>query len=240
MNMDELMLWVMHSLSDAFREHAILKGGMHMMLLSSERATNDLDYVFVPFESKMEIVDQLHEVLRELPEVKIEKSLHSNCGRFLVSRGDTSVQIEFNVSTNVPSEPVTTELLAKKTKSLPRVIRVMSKEVAMAHKLAAWNERRLARDLYDIYFWYAQVGALPDHEVLKSRLEKISSRLPKMRKIKSMSPSEFWTLFSEELDTLDEEDFTTELRPLLPAEKIEGLFMVLKSKLLQLASHYLK
>jgi len=238
MSVHEFMIWVMHRFSEVFREHAVLKGGMQLMLLSSERATNDLDYVFVPFTSKKDIAARIEEVLVQLPDARVRASLHSSSGRFLVTLGETSVQIEFNVSTDVPTEPLTTELLARKAGVLPRVIRVMSKDVAMANKLAAWNERRLARDLYDIYYWYAHLDVLPDQDALNSRLAKISSRLPKFKNLKHMSQAEFWKVFQNEVHNLDEKDFLVQLGPLLPAHRLEGLMPVLKVKLSELAYRY--
>ncbi len=43
-----------------------------------------------------------------------------------------------------------------------RVVRVMAPGAALAHKLAAWNERRLVRDLYDAWFLSARIGAKVD------------------------------------------------------------------------------
>jgi len=234
MSVDELIIWVIHRFSEVFQEHVILKGGMQLMLLSSERATNDLDYVFVPFDSKKEIAPRIEELLGELPDARVEMSLHSTSGRLLLAQGDASIQIEFNVASHVPSDSLTTELLAKKVNRLPQVIRVMKNEVAMAHKLAAWNERRLARDLYDIYFWYAQMGVLPDREVLKIRLSRVVSRLPKL-KMGSMSLGEFWSGLESEVGDLDQAGFYGQLRPLFPTRRLEGLLPVLKSKLSELA-----
>ncbi len=175
-------------------------------------------------------------MLSELPDAEVKKSIHSTSGRFLITQGQTQLQVEFNVSPDVPSEPLTTELLAKKAKVLPQVIRVMSKEVALAHKMAAWNERRLARDLYDIYYWHAHVGVLPDMAILTSRLEQIQSRLQKLKNRKRMSLEEFQSELRNEIQSLDEKKFSAQLRPLLPPQRLEGLVPVLKSKLSELTS----
>jgi hypothetical protein len=62
----------------------------------------------------------------------------------------------------------------------------MDFSVALSHKLAAWNERRLLRDLYDAYFLYKMVGVLPDKKILMRRLAKVDSRLPRLIKVKKM------------------------------------------------------
>lgn len=95
---DQLMLWIMHAFAGHFRQRAILKGGMELMLMSSERATNDLDYVFVPYRSNREISPQIEEILHRIPDVKIDTSMHSNAGRYRVRVGKADIQIEFNVS----------------------------------------------------------------------------------------------------------------------------------------------
>jgi predicted nucleotidyltransferase component of viral defense system len=50
------------------------------------------------------------------------------------------------------------------------IIQVIDFGIALANKLAAWNERRLVRDLYDIYFLYKMVCVVPDEETLQFRL----------------------------------------------------------------------
>ena len=40
---DELFIQLIHKISDVFKDHAVLKGGMALRLLESPRMTNDLD-----------------------------------------------------------------------------------------------------------------------------------------------------------------------------------------------------
>ena len=230
-NNDHLMLWVMHSFAANFKDHAILKGGMQLMLMSSLRATNDIDYVFSPFKSKKEVENDIDAILNELPNVKIEKSMHSNTGRYLIEYGKAKIQIEFNVDENIPSEALTTQELARKVGELPRIIRVMAGDVALSHKLAAWNERRLLRDLYDVYYWFANVGVKPDMETLTKRLGKINSRLPKVKKIKKMTLNEFVEQIESELDGLDDNIYTVQLSPLIPKDQLVGSFLVFRAKI---------
>ena len=53
---DGLLLWFIHAFGDELEDHAVLKGGMALRLLDSPRHTNDLDYVFVSYGSKRDIV----------------------------------------------------------------------------------------------------------------------------------------------------------------------------------------
>jgi len=236
---DWLMIWIMHKFADEFREHALLKGGMELMLMSSERATNDLDYIFVPFKSKLDLEPSIDAILAELIGCDVQKSFHSKSGRYLIRYGRAHVQLEFNVAEFVPSTSLTTALLAKKVGVLPRAIRVMSPEVAFAHKLAAWNERRLLRDLYDAYFWYAIVKATPDLKVLDSRIAKIESRIPVLKKTKAMSRRDFAAELERAARNLTESAVADELGPLFASEQLEGLLPVLRTKLVELAQKIL-
>lgn len=229
-----LMLWIMHQFAEKFRDHALLKGGMQLMLLSSDRATNDLDYVFTPFNSKKEIEPDVDVILAKIPNAKVQKSFHSNSGRYLIQVGKAEVQIEYNVSEFTDSSTLTTQLLAQKVGALPRIIRVMSNDVAFAHKLAAWNERRLMRDLYDCYYWYVNVKVMPNTEILQGRLKSINSRLPQLKKIKSMTMEQFLQQLESAIDRATEQVFQEQLRPLIPHEKLEGLFAVFQVQMRQL------
>lgn len=234
---EQLMLWIMHAFARHFHQHAILKGGMQLMLMSSERATNDIDYVFVPYKSKKKIIPQIDDILKKIPRVKIDKSMHSNAGRYRIRVGMADIQIEFNVSENTPSMELTTELLANKFNVLPGIIRAMSPEAALAHKLAAWNERRLLRDLYDIYYMYTHIRTTPDMSILKKRLKQINSRLPKLKKVQSMTMNKFVEELSSAIAALTEQDIQNGLGPLLKAERLKGILPVLKTKLGELASY---
>ena len=49
---EELLAWIIDFFATCFGNSAILKGGMSLRLLHSPRYTNDVDYVFIPFDSK--------------------------------------------------------------------------------------------------------------------------------------------------------------------------------------------
>lgn len=228
------MLWIIHQFAEEFRDQALLKGGMQLMLLSSDRATNDLDYVFSPFASKKAIEPDIDCILAKIPGVSIQKSFHSNSGRYLVRAGRAEIQIEYNVAESMPSTTLTTQLLAQRVGALPRIIRVMSNDVAFAHKLAAWNERRLMRDLYDCYYWYVNVKTMPHADVLQSRLRSINSRLPALKKTKSMTMDEFLHQLDVAVNQATEMIFLDQLSPLLPRAKLEGLFSVFQVQMREL------
>ncbi len=221
-------VWLMNYLSEKLGKHAILKGGMVLRLLDCPRFTNDLDYVFVPFHSKKQIVPLVREIFEEVEGLKLEVQLHSTQARFILTLtnnfGRFKTQIEANVAEECAAEALSSGDFALKQNQIPHVIRVMRFDIAMAHKLAAWNERRLMRDLYDVYFFYKNLKRLPDLSTLKKRLEKIqyAKRMPKNLPRK-LSLEEFWELFKKEIQDLSASKLEEELRDSLDVHSLLGL-----------------
>ena len=171
---EEFMAIAMDKIAMSFPENAILKGGMSLRLVDSPRGTNDLDYVFIPFKSKKDIVDILISALEEIPNVTIKHSLNSKCLRIILTSNNISIQIESNVMKECPSVILSTQLLSKKYGIAPKIIKIMSWDVALSNKIAAWCERRLIRDIYDIYFIFSILQEKPNLDVLKKRFSNLS------------------------------------------------------------------
>ncbi len=226
-----VFVWLMHRISESFGEHAILKGGMALRLLNSPRSTKDLDYVFVPYESKKEVVDGLEEIVKEIPDATINKSMSSKAINIMIRLKDVSVQVEASVSKECKAIAMSTSALARQVNQLGKIIKIMSFDVALSHKLAAWNERRLLRDLYDVYYIYEIVGEKPDIETLLTRLSKVESRIPKLKKIKSMSLEEFAGALHAEVGKIEPKALRQELRPLLDDIELAGLDIKMKTAL---------
>jgi predicted nucleotidyltransferase component of viral defense system len=178
---EALMLEILHLFADRFEEHAVLKGGLELRLVDCPRYTNDLDYVFVPYHSKRDIHKSVVSALEGLAGAVVESSAHSTCLRCLVKKDNAQVQVELNVAMDCPSEPLSTASLARAHNKLPRIIRAMRFDIALAHKIAAWNERRLIRDLYDAAFLSQVLGVSPEIATLRMRLEN-TPRSPKTGK----------------------------------------------------------
>jgi hypothetical protein len=231
---DKLILWIMHHLAEVFTDHAILKGGMALRLLDSPRETNDLDYVFVPYRSKKDILPKLKRVIAELRGAEIDWTVHSTMARAHLRIDRASVQLELNVAPACESTPISTEALARVVDEIPRAIRIMHPKTALAHKLAAWNERRLLRDLYDIYFLANATPAGPDATVLAQRLARVRSRLPALRNKRTMSLAEFADELVRAVAALDD-DVLRELAPLLPPEILPGLALRMRRVIIELA-----
>ena len=226
---EELLTTVINLFAGEFGDKLILRGGMVLRLLDSPRMTNDIDLLFVPYKSKNDIVDQTVGALRSLDDVTVEYSLNSKCLRCIVKQKDLVVQVEAKVAKVCKTEVISTASLSKLYNQTPRVINVMAFDVAMSHKLAAWYERRLARDLYDIYL-YITMGVTPDEEVLASRLEKVSLArgVKKIIKEEKMSLQLFFSFLKQEVSLLTEERLIGELEAILPENELLKLDMKIK------------
>ncbi|MCB1190209.1 MAG: nucleotidyl transferase AbiEii/AbiGii toxin family protein [Leptospiraceae bacterium] len=225
---ESLFIWIIHRMVEEFKDHAILKGGMALNLVDCPRSTNDLDYVMIPYKSKKEVVDKINKILLDIPNAKIDQQLNSKAYIATISCEGVNIQVESSVAMECKSIPISTDSLAKKSNQLGKIIRVMSFDVALANKLAAWNERRLLRDLYDVYFLTQMLGEKPDMDVLLKRLSKIESRIPKLKSKKKMSLTEFIDELRSELITITMDRVNDEIAPLLDKNAIEGLDIKIK------------
>ncbi len=232
-----LFLWIMHRFAEAFEGQAVLKGGMALRLMECPRQTIDIDYVFVPFTSKKEITDRLRGVLDEVEGAEVEIGLHSKMLRAELRVDEIAVVIEINVAERCPSIPMSTGGFARSTGHPARVVRIMSPPVALAHKLAAWNERRLLRDLYDCTFLFTRAGVVPDDEVVDARLSKIESRLPAMKRRRTMSRAELAAELREAVAAATDGDYQRELSGIVPPDELAGLALRVRASILKLVDH---
>jgi predicted nucleotidyltransferase component of viral defense system len=220
---DRLFLWVMHRFGEVFGLRAVIKGGMALRLLDCPRSTTDIDYVFAPYGSKRDIEGAIREVLLELEGAQVEIAIHSTMLRATLALDGTSIQIEATVAEDCASEAVATAELAHRVGQPSHVVLVQRPSQALSHKLAAWNERRLFRDLYDVYFLNGRVGAEPDVDVLRARLAKVRLQVAKPRGKRSMSLAEFCRELLGAAHGLDQALLEEELAPLLPETELVGL-----------------
>jgi len=237
---EALRIYLIGLLSDSLGEHVILKGGMVLRLLNCPRYTNDLDYLFVPYKSKKEIPPILKNILKDIPGITFAYRLHSTNAQFDVELKNTNgafkTQIEINVAEECASQPLSTSDVALSYNLGPHIIRVMRFDIMLSHKLAAWNERRLIRDLYDIYFIYKFLNELPDIPTLKQRLNKIhyAKRIKSSKEPKKMSLDEFLDLLETECKNLTDQSVQNELNDYFNLEETIGMDKKIKIAILQL------
>ena len=174
-----LLVEVMNLFAAKFNKKVVLRGGMVLRVLGCERLTNDLDYIFMPYKSQNDIIKEILTVLNEIENAKIKYSLNSKCLRIILKVNDISIQIEAKVAIEAPTQILSTKELSAEYGFPPCLIQVLDYPVALANKMAAWNERRLIRDIYDIWF-FLKMDIKPDTTTLQERLKKcLYSRLIK-------------------------------------------------------------
>lgn len=228
-----LMIFLINTFGEKFPQSAILKGGMCLRLLDCPRLTNDIDYVFVPYRSKKDVLKGVTAVLDDIDGLTYDYSMNSKCLRIRVQYGELSTQIEANVADKYPATAVSTAAVSRQQGMLGRVVQVASYDVSMADKLAAWNERALVRDLYDLYFLYAMVKAKPDMTVLEKRLQKVVST-PRNRNPRRMTLEQLLSKLRARLTVLSADDINLELSDYLPSIDLKGLETRIRSQLLHL------
>lgn len=227
-----LLARILDHFAERFDKQAILRGGMVLRLLGCSRMTNDLDYVFVPFKSKKDIAGDIVAALRDIPGSQVTHSLNSKCLRAVVTVDGVSVQVEVKVAMAEQTAVLSTREMAELYGLPTRLIPVVDYSVALANKMAAWNERRLVRDLYDVWF-YMRMGIKPDTYVLAERLRRpVYSRLvPKADRFPGESILEFLDFLRLKSTSLTDGDIAESLADYLPPEELAGLAMLIKAEL---------
>lgn len=235
MELEQLLVRIIDLFAQRFDKKAVLRGGMVLRLLGCERMTNDLDYIFTPFKSKNDIVEDILSALNEIPGAEISHSLNSKCLRIRLKSGDLIAQIEAKVAGDVRTAIISDRELAQKYGFQPRLLHVVEYPVALANKMAAWNERRLVRDIYDIWF-FLKMGVAPDRETLEARLKKpiYSGLVAKEDYFKGATLSDFFDFIRQKTTTLSDRKIESELGNFLKTEDIQGLSMKIKAEFVKL------
>jgi len=219
-----LLAKVIDVFAETFDKKAILRGGMVLRILGSPRFTNDLDYVFVPFRSKNEIVKEILTCLKSIENAEVSHTLNSKCLRVILKVNQVIIQIEAHVAMNIDTSVATTQLFSPQFHLPKRIIHVVDHSTSMANKLAAWNERRLARDLYDIWF-FVRMNIKPNLEILRKRLKKpLYSRLVKEKDyFPGGDVDAFYEFVRQKAAELDDHEIADQLSDYLTPDELIGL-----------------
>jgi len=132
----QLLARILDLFAQKFDKKAVLRGGMVLRVLGSPRLTNDLDYVFVPYKSKKEIVNEIIACLQSIEGASLDYSLNSKCLRVVLTVDQTTVQVEAKVAMNVATSTASTRLVSPQFDLPPRIIHVVDPRVALANKMA--------------------------------------------------------------------------------------------------------
>lgn len=232
---EALLAQIVDLFAQRFGRKAVLRGGMVLRLLGCPRLTNDLDYLFVPFASKHEITQDVVDTLARIPGATVAHSLNSQCLRAAVTVAGTSVQVEAKVAMDAPVVIVSTREMARAFAYPPRLIPVLEHSVALAHKMAAWNERRLVRDLHDIWF-FLRMGIRPAPAILEARLRspRYSRLVARHERFAGTTCEEFYGFLREMAAALTDADIAAALADCLPPEELPGLAMSIRAELAML------
>lgn len=227
---EELLAWIIDFFAISFGNSAILKGGMSLRLLHSPRFTNDVDYVFIPFDSKKDVKQIIEKELEKVNNLTFTTFLNSKALRILISYGTQEAQVEISVEKECPSIPMSSSLLSTPYGRPARIIRIMDPSISFAHKIAAWNERNLMRDLYDIYQYESLFKIKPQIDVLKIRLKKAK---PFGNTTPATNMNDLINHLTDCANSITEESFS-ELLPLLNTEELSGLSFRIKPAIFSL------
>ena len=151
--------------------------------------------------------------------------------RVVLKRDQTVAQVEIKVDQSVPTYIVSTKGVTDLLGLPPRLIPVLDFPVALADKMAAWNERRLLRDVYDIWFFLC-MGVKVDEKRLLSRIQKPAySRLVDVsRQLEERTVPAFYDLLRKEITELTDKEVSESLSDLLPEVELTGLTMRFKAE----------
>lgn len=229
-NVEALLAWIIDFFSISFGNSAVLKGGMALRLMHSPRYTNDVDYVFIPFDSKKDVKEIIEQALSKVDGLQYESSMNSKALRILVTYGSQRAQIEINVEKECASVPMSSALLSTAHGRPARILRIMEPSVSFSHKIAAWNERELMRDLYDIYQYESLFGILPQMDILNARLKKARSY---KNVVAAQNLMDLVNKLMRTTATLNDSSFE-DLRPLLSETELAGLSFRIKPAIMAL------
>jgi hypothetical protein len=101
--------------------------------------------------------------------------------------------------------------------------------------MAAWNERRLARDIYDIWF-YLTIGVKPNIKTLNARLKKpvYSKLVSKAEYFSGSGVEEFYDFLRMKIRDITDKEIEKSLGDYLKKEDIAGLAMKFRAVLAML------
>lgn len=229
-NTEALLAWIVDFFSMNFGNSAILKGGMALRLMHSPRYTNDVDYIFIPFDSKKDAKGIIETALLKVDGLQFQSTMNSKALKILLTYGGQRAQVEVNVEKECPSIPMSSALLSTAHGRPTRILRIMEPGVSFAHKIAAWNERELMRDLYDIYQYESLFKVNPRMDILKMRLKKARAYKGVAAALEIGELLDKLTHVAERLN----DTALAELRPLLSEENLAGLAFRMRPAILAL------
>lgn len=231
---EELLIKVMHIMSEHFKDRIVLEGGMLLRLLNSPRATQDIDYLLVSERSKKVLADEIKSVLLKLKNIIIKDVKLNSRGIFIGLEDSNEPNIKAFLEINVvptllkSSTSISTVALAGRYSIIGRVVASMELSEAFSHKICAAIERDSIRDLYDLTILEPLCDI--DMIVLRKRLLNLSI---KRQKARSVSFTEAAEILKKKAEIITQERVERELSAWLPQANLQGMDIIIKSTILR-------
>lgn len=222
---EKALLEVIHHISSAFGPEAVLKGGMSLRMYGITRSTIDIDFCFQPHNRKRGFMEHLVRVTEEFFDASPVVTADSKKIQVLGKRNGVDIIIEASAHSGFEPETIATTAVARGVNLPPQLISVMPKSIAFAHKLGAWLDRRLARDLYDIHVYYAYLKATPDPEILDRRILKPAYVKSVRNRPVLTSKEEFLHFLVHEAERMDDQQLEEDLRGIVDERERLGIGM---------------
>jgi len=234
--LETALLEVIQKIAEAFGPKAVLRGGMALRLQGVSRSTIDADFSFQPsVHKKKDFGEELVDLITTLSDGPIEVIYHSSIVKIIAKVNSVKVIVEGSVSSAFEPTLISTAPMAYRLNKQPALISIMPNNMALAHKLAAWLERRLVRDLYDIYVLYDRLGSTPDLEVLKTRLEKINYLKGVAPRPKLRDSSALLRFLKDQVKILDPDVIESQMQGLIDDRELNGIGVYIKNVVLAIS-----
>jgi len=160
---------------------------------------------------------------------------HSTIIQITASINDVKVIIEGSISSSFEPTLISTAPIAFRLIKQPALISIMPNDMALAHKLAAWLERRLTRDLYDIYVLYDRLNSTPNLDVLNTRLKEVNYLKGVTPKPKLEDSSAFLLFLKEQVKSFNTDYLESQMQGLIDDRELKGIGVYIKNTLLAIS-----
>lgn len=221
--LERALLSMISEISNYFGNQAILKGGMSLRLLGIPRSTIDVDFVFQPYKSRNEIKKPLMKFLEKICDEKPVGQIDSRTFQIRCRYQEIDILIESSVSEKIAFETISTGDVALSLGIEPCIIPIVAGPIAFSNKLGAWFERRLTRDLYDIYIYRSVLEIEPDERVLIDRIQNPSFTKKVKSKPKLKSINEFISFLQEAVREISPQQIEEDLEGIVDKLYLPGL-----------------
>jgi predicted nucleotidyltransferase component of viral defense system len=222
--LESALFEVIQKVSMHFGPKAVLRGGMAMRLQGISRSTIDADFTFQPSRHKKEdFGNELVELISSMSDTPVKVNDHSHVLQIGATIEGEKIMVEGSTSASFEPDLISTGPLALRFNKQPALISIMPNDMAMAHKCAAWLERRLVRDLYDIYIFYDRLNARPNLDVLNMRLNKVNFLRGVKPRPKLKNESEYLCFLKGEVKEMLAADLEAQLEGLIDQRELSGI-----------------